>query len=119
MYSDVFGAENGALRLSSCRFWDESRGRTATSLGPTRSTAYEHWALIFLKMLRRNKRRASHACIAGEFANTHCLSCGHSKLRQRKALTWMILVDDLNRHSDLNVLRLDLDDVTADERPFV
>src|SRR5262249_20970516 len=53
------------------------------------------------------------------FANTHCLSCGRSKLRQCKALTWMILVDDLNRHSDLNVLRIDSDDITADKRPFV
>jgi hypothetical protein len=84
-----------------------------------RPISHVDWALIFLKMLRRNKRHASRACIAGEFANAHCLSCGRSKLRQRKVLTWMILVDDLNRHSDLNVLRIDIDDVTADERPFV
>ena len=84
-----------------------------------RPILYVDEALIFLKMLPDNKRRPSRACIVGEFANTHCLSCGRSKLRQRKVLTWMILVDDLNRHSDLNVLRIDIDDVTADKRPFV
>src|SRR4030095_2960138 len=83
-----------------------------------RTISHVDWALIFLKMLRRNKRHASRASIAGVLANAHCLSCDRSKLRQRKALAWMILVDDLNRHSDLNVLRIDIDDVTADERPF-
>ena|SRR5215831_12664289 len=66
-----------------------------------------------LKDVTPQQKTASRACIVGEFANTHRLSCGRSKLRQRKVLTWMILVDDLNRHSDLNVLRIDIDDVTA------
>ena len=73
----------------------------------------------FLKDVTRQQKTRIARMIVGEFANTHCLSCGRSKLRQRKVLTWMILVDDLNRHSDLNVLRIDIDDVTADKGPFV